>query len=118
MPVFLDNPESTIAVVGDQITLNCSVEATPLIPTITWVDEVGEEIINDGVFTITSFVPEASSSVNVSRLMFSATAAENRTGNGSAFQCVATVQVEEIDRNLTEQSEIAVITIAGELVKR
>ena len=110
--MFVMNPESIIIIVGDQVTLNCSAEATPTAPTITWLDGDGTEIINDQIFSIYS-VPLESGFVNVSMLSFSATAAENRTGNRSMFQCVATVQLDLINRTLTNGSEVATITIAG-----
>ena len=116
MPVFTLDPESTIAIVDDQITLNCSAEAMPIAPYIIWVNGNGERIVDGDIFSISSLLAEDSNSVT-SRLTFTATAENSNstgTGNGSEFQCVATVRVEIIDRNLTEESEAANITIAGE----
>ena len=108
--MFLVDPESTIAISGDLVMLNCSVEATPFIPTITWLDRNGEKIVEDKAFHIMEIVL---GDVVSSTLTFTATS-ENRTENGSTFQCVARVVVEAIDRNLTEESEQANLTIAGE----
>ena len=114
MPMFVVNPESVIVIVGDQVTLMCSAEATPTAPTITWLDGDGVEIINDPIFDVT---PNSSESVPLSfsslTLRFNATAAENRTGNGSTFQCRATVQLDPINGTLTNDSEVATVTIAG-----
>ena len=112
--MFVMNPESVIVIVGDQVTLTCSAEATPTAPTITWLDGDGVEIIDDQIFRISSVLSE-SGSMNVSTLYFNATAAENRTGNGSMFQCRATVQLDLINRTLTNDSEVATITIAGKI---
>ena len=111
MPVFLVSPESTIAIVGDQISLSCSAEATPTSPTISWVDRDGMEITSNEIFDIT--LEASNASVSTSVLSFTATA-ENMTGNGSMFQCVATVLVEPINRTLTNGSDIATLTIAGQ----
>ena len=91
MPVFLVSPESTIAIVGDQISLSCSAGATPTVPTISWVDRDGMEITKNEIFNITF-----NASVSTSVLSFTATA-ENMTGDKSMFQCVATVLVEPIN---------------------
>ena len=112
MPTFVRNPEDTIAIVDDVITLTCLAEATPISPLITWVNGNGEPIIDDDVFNISTYLSVESIRSNVSALSFVATA-YNQTGNGSMFQCVATVLVEPIDRNLTNESEIATLTIAG-----
>ena len=112
MPVFVVNPESDIVIVGDQVTLNCSALATPTTPNITWFDRDGAEITTDSIFTITEGVSE-SGDVRRSYLSFTATAAGNRTGNGSSFQCEATVQLDAINVTLRNQSNIATITIAG-----
>lgn len=110
--MFTMNPESVIVIVGDQVTLNCSAEATPTEPTITWLDGEGVEIDDNQIFNISSAVLE-SGFVSVSMLTFSATAAKSRTGNGSMFQCMATVQLDLINKTLTAGSEVATVTIAG-----
>lgn len=115
MPMFIMSPESAIVIIGDQVTLTCSAEATPTRPNITWWDGDGVEIISDQIFNISPpFFPE-SGTVTVSMVTFNATAAENQTGNGSMFQCRATVQLDLINRTLANDSEVAAITIAGKI---
>ena len=114
MPMFVMTPESVVVIVGDQVTLMCSAEATPTAPSITWWDGDGAEIIGDQMFDISSGLSE-SGTVTFSMLYFNATAAENRTGNGSMIQCRATVQLNLINRTLVNDSEVAVITIAGKI---
>ena len=111
--MFVMNPESVIVIIGDQVTLMCSAKATPTAPNITWLDGDGVEIINDQIFDVT-FGSSESVPLTLSTLSFSATAAENRTGNGSMFQCRATVQL-DLNRTLTNDSEVAAITIAGKI---
>ena len=117
MPTFVMDPESVIVIVGDQVTIMCSAEATPSPPNITWWDGEGAEIIDDEIFNISSGLTEyrcgRTRTCMVSKLYFNATDAENRTGNGSVFQCRATVQLDSINRTLTNDSEVANITIAG-----
>ena len=113
MPTFVMDPESVIVIVGDQVTIMCSAEATPFPPNITWWDGEGAEIIADEIFNISSSITEFRRTRMFSELYFSATDAENRTGNGSVFQCRATVQLDSINRTLTNDSEVANITIAG-----
>ena len=110
--MFVVNPESTIVIVGDQVILTCSAEAIPTVPTVTWLDGDGVEIIDNQIFDISFDSPEDGYQ-NVSMLSFNATAAENRTGNGSMLQCMATVLLEPINRTLMNFSEVATITIAG-----
>ena len=112
VPTFVRNPENTIAIVDDVITLTCLAEATPISPFITWMSGNGEPIVDDDVFNISTYLSVESVNSNVSALSFTATS-NNQTGNGSTFRCVATVLVELIDRNLTNESEIATLTIAG-----
>jgi hypothetical protein len=51
-----------------------------------------------------------------SMLNFTATAAENRTGNGTMFQCRATVELDLVNgTSLVNDSEVATITIAGKM---
>ena len=116
MPMFVTNPESDIVIVGYQVTLTCSAEATPTLPNITWWDGDGVEIINDQIFSISPPFSSEYGNETFSMLNFNATAAENRTGNGSMFQCRATVQLDLINRTLVNDSEVATITIAGKLI--
>ena len=51
-PVFTVDPvNSTVAVEGDTVTLNCSAEGYPA-PSITWEDEEGQPITDDTTFDI------------------------------------------------------------------
>ena len=83
-PVFTVDPvNSTVAVEGDTVTLNCSAEGYPA-PSITWEDEEGQPITDDITFDI--MFTNISTSMVSSSLSFNAS---NRT-NGSTFRCVAT----------------------------
>ena len=77
----VDPVNSTVAVEGDTVTLNCSAEGYPA-PSITWEDEEGP--IN-GNITFDIMFTTISTSMVFSSLSFNAS---NRT-NGSTFRCVA-----------------------------
>ena len=77
----VDPVNSTVAVEGDTVTLNCSAEGYPA-PSITWEDE--EEPINDNITFDIMFTTISTSMVS-SSLSFNAS---NRK-NGSTFRCVA-----------------------------
>ena len=101
----MDPVNQTIAVLEDNVTLNCTAMGIPL-PTITWEDEGMTPILNDSTFQISS--NEISADSVSSSLSFVVSELDNRTQNGTAFRCVAM----NIVNNRTE-SELGRLVIAG-----
>ena len=95
---FTVDPQDLTAIVGDFITLNCSVQATPL-PNVTWVYGNGTAIMDNDIFNISSSFMD---DVTTSTLSF--TGGEDMAGI-SMFLCVATNVVRD------QQSDTAIVTI-------
>ena len=102
-PNFTVNPEDLLAVVGDSINLTCSAQATPP-SNITWEFNNGTTIMNDNLFSISSFEGDVTTSV------LSFVAGEDLASPPVLmFRCVATNDV----GNAT--SDTATVTIQSKL---